>query len=96
MNERSVPDLALWEHYLVYATAFGISDKVIKALEINAPEFAERSQILSNPYYRSRSFYVSSRSFRSSARSASSFARSGGYGGYGGGGRGGGGGGGGH
>ena len=96
MNERSVPDLALWEHYLVYATAFGISDKVIKALEINAPEFAERSQILSNPYYRSRSFYVSSRSFRSSARSTSSFARSGGYGGYGGGGRGGGGGGGGH
>lgn len=96
MNERTVIELPIWEQYLVYATAFGISDKVIKALEFNAPEFVDRSPVLRNPYYRSRSFYVSSRSFRSSARSASSYARSGGYGGYGGGGRGGGGGGGGH
>ena len=97
MNERSVPDLVLWEQYLVYATAFGISEKVIKALETNVPEFVDRSPVLSNPYYRSRNFYTTSRSFRASARSTSTFVRSGGYGGgYGGGGRGGGGGGGGH
>ena len=95
MNEKNVPDLVLWEQYLVYATAFGISEKVIKALEIAEPTLMETSPVLNNPYYRSRSFYVSSRSFRSSARTTSSFARSGGYG-YGGGGRGGGGGGGGH
>ena len=95
MNEKNVPDLALWEQYLVYATAFGISEKVIKALEIAEPQLLESSPVLSNPYYRTRTFYHSSRTFRSSAHRTSSFARSGGYG-YGGGGRGGGGGGGGH
>lgn len=98
MKERTVIELPIWEQYLVYATAFGISDKVIKALNIRCPEIAE-SPILSNPYYRSTNFYSSGRSFRSITRSASHTARSGGYGGgfgYGGGGRGGGGGGGGH
>ena len=95
MNEKNVPDLVLWEQYLVYATAFGISEKVIKALEIAEPQLLESSPVLSNPYYRTRVFYHSSRTFRSSAHRTSSFARSGGYG-YGGGGRGGGGGGGGH
>ena len=106
MNERTVIELPLWEQYLVYATAFGISEKVIKALEFRCPEinnFDSTTSMLYNPYYRSRSFYVSSRSFRTSVRSTSHSVRSGGYGGgyggyggYGGGGRGGGGGGGGH
>ena len=34
MNERTIIELPLWEKYLVYATAFGISEKVIKALKI--------------------------------------------------------------
>lgn len=99
MKERTVVELPLWEQYLVYATAFGISEKVIKALVIRCPEAMKSSSpILSNPYYRSRTFYTSSHTFRRSARSASHIARSGGYGsfssghGYGGGGRGGGGG----
>ena len=99
MKERTVIELPIWEQYLVYATAFGISDKVIKALKIRCPEIVAESPILSNSYYRSHNFYHSHRSFRHSVRSTSSFARSGGYGGhggYGGGGRGGGGGGGGH
>lgn len=104
MNERTVIELPIWEQYLVYATAFGISEKVIKALEIRCPEIDMSTPMLSNPYYRSRSFYVSNRSFRSSVRTASHSYRTshgGGYGGYshggyGGGGRGGGGGGGGH
>ncbi|MBQ7409865.1 MAG: DUF2207 domain-containing protein [Clostridia bacterium] len=103
MSERTIVELPIWEQYLVYATAFGISEKVIKALKIRCPEIVETSQILSNPYYRSHNFYHSSRSFRSSVRSASSISRGGfsggghgGHGGYGGGGRGGGGGGGGH
>ena len=104
MNERTVIELPLWEQYLVYATAFGISEKVIKALEFRCPEintFDSTTSMLYNPYYRSRSFYVSNRSFRSSVRSTSRSVRSGGYGGgyggyggYGGCGRGGGGGGG--
>lgn len=98
MKERTVIELPLWEEYLVYATAFGISEKVIKALEIRCPDVSN-SPMLSNSYYRSRSFRTSGRSFRSATYRASSISRSSRYGGgsyYGGGGRGGGGGGGGH
>ena len=94
MKERTVIELPIWEQYLVYATAFGISEKVITALKIRCPDM-EMSPMLSNPYYRSRSFHYSCRSFRSVTRTASHIARSGGYGrhgGYGEGGRGGGGG----
>lgn len=101
INERTIVELPLWEKYLVYATAFGISEKVIKAIGIRCPEISNsESNVFSGDYYRSRSFHRrSGRSFRSSVRSGSSIARSGSGGGgfgYGGGGRGGGGGGGGH
>lgn len=98
MNERTYGDLPMWERYLVYATAFGISDKVIKALNIKCPQMdISSSSVLNNDCYRSNNFRYSSRSFRTSVRSGS-FGSSGGGGGfgYGGGGRGGGGGGGGH
>lgn len=95
MSECTVIELVLWEQYLIYATAFGISEKVIKVLNIRCPNVNE-SPVLRNPYYRSRGFRTSGRSFRSATRTASFTARSGGHGGYGGGGRGGGGGGGGH
>ena len=95
MSEKTVIELPIWEKYLVYATAFGISEKVIKAIEIRCPEIQELTPMLQNNYIRSSSFRSSGRSFSSTARSASYTSRSGG-GGYGGGGRGGGGGGGGH
>ena len=98
MKERTVIELPLWEKYLVYATAFGISNKVVKALEIRCPDVSN-SPILSNGYYRSSSFRRNNHLFRSATRSASSISRSHRYSGgtyYGGGGRGGGGGGGGH
>ena len=97
MNEKTVIELPLWEKYLVYATAFGIADKVVKALEVKHPD-TNGSEVLNNNYYRSTHFRTSNRTFSSHARSASSISRSnhssGSY--YGGGGRGGGGGGGGH
>ncbi len=97
IHERSYIELPLWEQYLVYATAFGLSEKVIKAINLRCPEASE-SQILGNNYCRSGRYRHSGRSFRSSVRSGSSFSGGGGGGGfgYGGGGRGGGGGGGGH
>lgn len=95
MSERTVVELPLWEQYLVYATAFGISEKVIKALKIRCPDI-QSSPMLSNNFYCSTNFRTYGRSFHSSTRTASYTARSGGHGGYGGGGRGGGGGGGGH
>ena len=98
MKERTVIELPLWEEYLVYATAFGISNKVIKALELRCPDVTN-SSILNNSYYRSKSFRTSGHSFRTSAYRASSISKSSRYSSssyYGGGGRGGGGGGGGH
>lgn len=95
MQDKTVEDLGLWEQYLIYATAFGVSEKVIETLNIKCPD-ANMSPVLGNRYYRSRHFHRTRRTFRRATRSASFSARSGGHGGYGGGGRGGGGGGGGH
>ena len=96
IDDRSYVELPVWEKYLVYATAFGISEKVIKAISLRCPE-ASYDSIVNNSYCRSGRIRHSSRSFRSSVRSASFSSGGGGGGfGYGGGGRGGGGGGGGH
>ena len=106
MNERTVVELPLWEKYLVYSTAFGISEKVIAAMKIRCPEFEterERKSIVYNSYCRSGRIHTYSRSFHSSVRSGyhgsslsgSSYGGGGGFS-HGGGGRGGGGGGGGH
>lgn len=38
LDEKLVPDIVLWEKYLVYATAFGISKKVIEQLKAVHPE----------------------------------------------------------
>ena len=48
LNEREVPELVLWEKYLVYATAFGIADKVIKQLKVRYPE------MVNNDYFNDR------------------------------------------
>jgi len=95
MSERNVPDLVIWEQYLIYATAFGIAEKVTKALAASRIDVSQ-SPILSNGYYRSSGFRSYGRSFGSATRTASYSSGSGGHGGYGGGGRGGGGAGGGH
>ena len=41
LDKREVPELVIWEKYLVYATAFGIADKVIKQLKMVYPNFEE-------------------------------------------------------
>ena len=97
IKEKEVHDLVLWEKYLIYATAFGISEKVIKAIKIHAINLdIDRSYVLNrSSYIHSHSHHRTSRSF---GRSIHTSSRGGGFGGhgYGGGGRGGGGGGGGH
>jgi len=50
LNEREVPELVLWEKYLVYATAFGIADKVLKQLKIKYPELNDENFMLNNGY----------------------------------------------
>ena len=41
LKEREIPELVIWEKYLVYATVMGIADKVIKQLKIVYPNFEE-------------------------------------------------------
>ena len=41
LNEREVLEIEIWERFLVYATAFGIADKVIEQLKIAYPNFEE-------------------------------------------------------
>ena len=50
LNEREVPELVLWEKYLVYATAFGIADKVLRQLKIKYPELMDENYMMSNGY----------------------------------------------
>ena len=38
LNEKDVPQLVVWEKYLVYATAFGIADKVIEQMKAKYPK----------------------------------------------------------
>ena len=112
MNERTVVELPIWEKYLVYATAFGISEKVISAIRIRCPSVntdSGENSIVYSSYCRSGRIYVSGRRFHASVRSGyrtsisnslishiDRYGGSNGVFGYGGGGRGGGGGGGGH
>ena len=41
IDDREVPELVIWERYLVYATVFGIADKVLKQLKVQYPELAD-------------------------------------------------------
>ena len=43
MEEHELPELILWEDYMIFATAMGIADKVAEQLEIAYPEFKEYS-----------------------------------------------------
>ena len=38
LDEATVPSLEIWEKYLVFATAFGIADRVIKQMKAKYPE----------------------------------------------------------
>lgn len=50
LDKREVPELVIWEKYLVYATAFGIADKVLKQLKIVYPNIEEMTGIENYAY----------------------------------------------
>lgn len=50
LNEREVPELPLWEKYLVYATAFGVADKVLDQLKVKYPQLNDESYMMNNGY----------------------------------------------
>lgn len=41
IDDKTVPELVLWEKYLVYATVFGIADKVLRQLKVVYPQITD-------------------------------------------------------
>lgn len=95
LNEKEVPELVLWEKYLVYATAFGIASKVLKQLQVTYPELNNQdtisNMVLFNAMYNSNGFntgFINSISSSTSRMYSSTYSSgSGGGGGFSGGGR---------
>lgn len=60
LNEKEVPHLIVWEKYLVFATAFGIAEKVLKQLKVKYPELSNQetinNMVLFNSMYNSNGF----------------------------------------
>lgn len=76
LDERDYKSIAIWEHYLVYATALGVSKQVIRELKIVYPtEFEEGSNMLNtyatiNLLSDNNAFSTFSNSFTSAASTA--------------------------
>ena len=84
LNEKEVPALTLWEEFLVYATAFGIADKVIKQLKLVYPEIENMDNFNHTSYVYLMSHTNFNSSFNSAINSSISSAMSSGSGGGGG------------
>ena len=81
MNTRELPEIVLWEQYLVYATVLGCADKLAKDMEIKAEELGMASEMndfidLRDVYYVNRIITSNVRDSVSAARSAQSAATS--------------------
>ena len=90
LNEKEVPQIAIWEEFLVYATAFGIADKVLKQLKIVYPDIENTVTFSTYPYMYLMIHTDFSSSFSnaiSSSMSSAYSSASGGGGGFSGGGR---------
>lgn len=64
LKEKGPIEVALWEQYLVYATAFGVSKKVIKAIGVRCAEEnmnPNDTGLLQNDLYRNSHFYACGR-----------------------------------
>ena len=90
LKEKEVPAIEVWEKYLVYATAFGIAEKVLKQLKTVYPNIDELDAVHTSTYmyfiYHSNFTADFSHSISSSITSSYSSATGGGGGFSGGGG----------
>lgn len=58
IDEKSIPELVLWEKYLVYATAFGIADKVLEQLKVVYPQITDTDYMSGYGYAYMHLMYV--------------------------------------
>lgn len=89
LDKREIPEIAIWEKYLVYATAFGIADKVLKQLKVVYPDIENINGFDTGIYFGlmvNTNFSSSFSHSISSAMSSSYSSGSGGGGGFSGGG----------
>lgn len=85
LDKREVPELVIWEKYLVFATAFGIADKVIKQLKMVYPNLDDMTTGLNTFTYMNLMINTNfSSSFSNAISSSMSSAYSSGSGGGGG------------
>lgn len=92
LKEKEVPQLVLWEKFLVYATVFGIAEKVLKQLKIVYPNMEETVDMNNYAclYFATHSNFTTSFSNAISTSMSSSYSSgTGGGGGFSGGGGGG-------
>lgn len=50
LDKREAPEIVVWEKYLVFATVFGVADKVIKQLKIVYPNIDEMTDLNTYTY----------------------------------------------
>lgn len=50
LDKKELPEIVLWEKFLVYATVFGIAQKVLKQLKIVYPNIEEMAEINNYTY----------------------------------------------
>lgn len=90
LDKREVPEIAIWEHFLVFATAFGIANKVLKQLKIVYPDLENNLDINTYTYMylmMNTNFSSSFSNAISTSMSSAYSSASGGGGGFSGGGR---------
>ena len=51
LKDKEVPALVVWEKYLVFATAFGISEKVLKQIKVIYPEITNMNSTINTYSY---------------------------------------------
>jgi len=57
MNEKEIKEISLWERYLVFATVFGIADKVQEVMKVHLQDFNYDTTDFTFLYFRDLYFY---------------------------------------
>jgi len=57
IKDYPMPGMTIWEHYMVYATAFGIADLVEKQVRFKYQQLNQMDQLNRSPYFRYPGFY---------------------------------------
>jgi uncharacterized membrane protein len=57
IKDYPMPGLTIWEHYMVYATAFGIADLVEKQIRFKYQQLNQMNELNRSPYFRYPGFY---------------------------------------